>query len=156
MGIEQRMAEAIARLTVRLKTRTPKAFYLNRDDWLDFLRTDPVMENLPFARGTMLQHTFNGVPVRLTLQQESRLYDNASAGRALPKHDKRWAMTPERKVQMDQMRAAPRVDYLHGPELVASLGDGGLWSWKSSPHVLWLAWALENPSCVPVPTVAED
>jgi hypothetical protein len=29
-------------------------------------------------------------------------------------------------------------------ELVASLGDGGLWSWRSSPHVLWLASVLEG------------
>jgi hypothetical protein len=27
---------------------------------------------------------------------------------------------------------------------VASLGDGGLLSWKSSPHVMWLGWQLQE------------
>lgn len=26
--------------------------------------------------------------------------------------------------------------------IVASLGNGGLLSWKSSPHVMWLGWQL--------------
>jgi hypothetical protein len=28
--------------------------------------------------------------------------------------------------------------------LVASLGDGGFLTWRSSPHVMWLAWHLEQ------------
>jgi hypothetical protein len=33
----------------------------------------------------------------------------------------------------------PAVRERRHMELLAALGDDGLWSWKSSPHVLWLA-----------------
>lgn len=38
-----------------------------------------------------------------------------------------------------------RMRDLHCAELLAELGpDKGLWSWRSSPHVLWLACQLHN------------
>lgn len=68
--------------------RRPKAFYLIADDWRDFMATEPPSVETMFGNNPpikVIDPAFKGVPVRESTGKESRLYDNTTTGRAVPK-----------------------------------------------------------------------
>lgn len=148
--ITDRMALGLEGVVAR--KRRPKAFYLGPADWVDFLSTNPPTVESLFGNNPprlVVDPAFEGVPVRQSVNvapRKSRLYDDVGMCRLLPdedREDRRKLVDAARLARMDKMRTSPRrQQWLIGMDLVASLGDGGLWSWKSSPHVLWLANAL--------------
>lgn len=66
--------------------RWPKAFYLVPDDWAEFMATDPPTINTQWGNNPpqdLVEPAFEGVPVRKSKGQRSKLYDNTSSGRQI-------------------------------------------------------------------------
>lgn len=86
MTIAERMGSALAALNSRHGgKRHPKAFYLNEDDWSEFIRTDPPSVDVWWGNNPPIHRrdpAFRGVPVRPSTSARSRLYDNTGGGAA--------------------------------------------------------------------------
>lgn len=85
--ISTRMEQALADLEECWNgKRRPKAFYLITADYDAFLATDPPSISTIFGNNPprqVIDPAFNGLPVRESTGQASRLYDHTSTGRAL-------------------------------------------------------------------------
>jgi hypothetical protein len=68
--------------------RLPKAFYLNEEDWAEFMATGPAERVTgPWGNNPPVMVTdpgFRGVAVRSSKSPKSRLYDETTSGRELP------------------------------------------------------------------------
>lgn len=86
MTINDKLAQAVARLSVRWPKRRPKAFYLTPDDWTQFMATKPPTVRTIFGNNPAREVTdpaFQGIPVRQSEGKTSRLYDNTTTGHAV-------------------------------------------------------------------------
>lgn len=148
LHITELMEMALGRLAVRYPNRFGKAFYLVPGDWADFIATNPPMVETIWNGEPAYHHGFMDVPVRRSRDgAESRLYDNTGQGRGLKailKPDGRAVQSEACRRALAEARKTQRHGCiaLSGPELVASLGDGGFLTWQSSPYFMWLAQRL--------------
>jgi len=86
--ITDRMADAVGQLKAKWgDRRRPKAFYLVRKDFNEFLATDPPRVRTMFGNNPQREvedAAFGEIPVRPSTGKSSRLYDNTTTGRDLP------------------------------------------------------------------------
>lgn len=81
------MEKAIRRLDKQWGgRRTPKAFYLNRADWAEFIAANPPTVRVLWGNNPPIWRddpSFKGVPVRETDSASSRLYNSSGGGNAV-------------------------------------------------------------------------
>lgn len=89
MTITERLQAALDRLAANWSgRRRPKAFYLIESDWDEFMATKPPTIRTMWGNNpptSVEDPAFGEVPVRLSTGKQSRLYDNTTTGRNLPK-----------------------------------------------------------------------
>jgi hypothetical protein len=148
--VTERMEEAEGQLALRYPKRSVKAFYLGPDDWADFIATNPPMIDTIWNCAPAYEYSFMGSPVRQSKNvgpRTSRLYDSSGTGRPLGqpiKPDGRSVQTERQKAALAEARANRLGVRQRTPrDMIVSLGDDEGWlNWQSSPHVMFLMWAL--------------
>jgi hypothetical protein len=89
------------------------------------------------SRHTAVLQSVGGV------KPQGRVVRSAKDGKAARGRARSSPLTPAKRAAIKKAQA--RAHELDGMALLARMDpDDGLWSWKSSPHVLWLANVLEG------------